>query len=102
MKASEFETIVKTRLLQLFADMSAGLGVSPARRLRLEGYLQAGVEMGLLSRSHAVSILCECYAEQFGESLAVDAPILGDPKAELVDIRIPLRYPVAGDADRTS
>lgn len=62
--------------------------------------MQAGVEMGLLSRFRAVSILCECYAEQFGESLAADSPILGDPDSEPVDIRIPLRYPVAGEADR--
>lgn len=88
--------------MRLFGDMSAGMGVSPARRLRLEGYLQAGVELGLLTRARAISLLCESYASQFGDVLEADSPLLGDPAAEEIDIRIPLRLPLAAEADRPS
>ncbi len=80
--------------------MSAGAGVSPTRRLRLEGYMQAGVECQLISRQRAVELLCQAFCAQFNESLSSDSPILGDPNATPVDIRIPVRFPVAGDADR--
>lgn len=100
MNPVEFESVVTKRLRELFVDMAAGAGVSPTRRLRLEGYMQAGVELGLMTRQRGVELLCHAFNAQFNESLSIDSPILGEPGAKPVDIRIPVRYPVAGDADR--
>lgn len=97
---AEFESVIATRLRELLADMAAGAGVSPTRRLRLEGYMQAGVELGLMTRQRCVELLCHAFNAQFNESISFDSPILGEPNATPVDIRIPVRFPVAGDADR--
>jgi hypothetical protein len=96
--ANAFGAVVQQRLATLLVDM-AGPGVSPSRRLRLEGYLQAGVEMGLITRQQAIDWIVSAFAAQLGEDIAPDSPILGDPNAEPADIRIPLRYGPAGDAD---
>lgn|GEM_PF-2510330 len=102
MNSAEFESILTKRLEALFSDMAAGAGVSPSRRLRLEGYLQAGVELGLMSPQRAFRLVCFTFNAQFAENLSEDSPILGDASSHPIDIRIPLRLPVAGDADRKS
>ena len=100
MSPAQFESLVATRLRELLADMAAGAGVSPTRRLRLEGYMQAGVELGLMTRQRGVELLCDAFNAQFNESISIESPLLGEPSATPVDIRIPVRFPVAGDADR--
>lgn len=56
----------------IFETLQAGGEVSPSRRLRTEGVMEAVVALGLASESELQEALEACYRECIGEALPRD------------------------------
>ena len=63
---------IEKRWRSLFAALEEGGEVSPANRLRTEGFMEALVCMGLATETALQDALERCYAECFSEGLADD------------------------------
>jgi hypothetical protein len=95
----QFELQLGRRLRAVFAAYAGGQDVAPGERLRLEGYMQAGIELGLASRDELVLLLQQTHLEYMGQELAEPFP----PMDENSVIPIPVRmqrapvYPSTSD-----
>ncbi|WP_237066725.1 hypothetical protein [Microbulbifer guangxiensis] len=67
---THFLSEVEARLLRLFSCSKSGYRISPQERHRLEGFMQAGVFLGLTDNS-ALGVLMErCHQTVFNKSIA--------------------------------
>ena len=65
LNARGFQRAFDQRLEQFFAEQAAGFDVPPAELYRLEGYIQAGLELGVLEAA-ALRRALETLAERYG------------------------------------
>ncbi len=63
---------IEKRWRVVFATLESGGEVSPAMRLRTEGFMEALVCMGFATEAALQDALQRCYAETFGEGLQDD------------------------------
>jgi hypothetical protein len=97
--SQQFLQQVTRRLGLVFAAYARGGDVSPGERLRLEGYMQAGIELGMASREELILLLKQVHLDHLGQELADPFP----PMEEASVIPIPVRmqrapvYPSTSD-----
>ncbi len=68
MDAAGFVQEVETRFRQQFKLMKAGYKSSAQERHRLEGFIQAGVFMELVSRTQMQALMDQVFVEVFGKT----------------------------------
>ena len=70
MNKSTFLREVETRLSRLFSASRAGQKIAPVDRHRLEGFMQAGVFLGLVNRSELSGLMENTHLRIFGQTIA--------------------------------
>lgn len=70
MSRDPFISEVEVRLRRLFTASQQGYKASPAERHRLEGFMQAGVFMGLSSNKELAELMGAVHLQIFGKSIS--------------------------------
>lgn len=63
---------LETRWRNIFTTLEQGGEVSPARRLRTEGYMEALVALGLTDEAALQEAMASCYQQCYGQPLQED------------------------------
>jgi hypothetical protein len=63
----QFQTAAQQRLEGFYSNLAQWGEVAPGVRFRLEGYLQAGIDMGLLQRTQLQSMIEASYRSHMGK-----------------------------------
>ena len=69
MNKSDYIAEIKNRLKQMFAASKEGYKSTPAERHRLEGFMQAGIFLGLAKNSELGRVMDEIHVSVFGKTL---------------------------------
>jgi hypothetical protein len=67
---AHFLSEVEARLLRLFSASKSGYRTSPQERHRLEGFMQAGVFLGLTDNAALEALMEQCHQSVFNKSIA--------------------------------
>ncbi|MBY6190040.1 hypothetical protein KUV22_06360 [Microbulbifer agarilyticus] len=70
MQQEKFTQEVARRLRQLFANSKLGMQIPVVERHRLEGFMQAGIYLGLNSKAELANLMEEIHIEVFGKTIA--------------------------------
>ncbi|MCA0899751.1 hypothetical protein [Microbulbifer agarilyticus] len=70
MQQEKFTQEVARRLRQLFANSKLGMQIPVVERHRLEGFMQAGIYLGLNSKAELAQLMEEIHIEVFGNTIA--------------------------------
>ncbi|WP_066959380.1 hypothetical protein [Microbulbifer sp. Q7] len=70
MKQETFIPEVSRRLRQLFSTSKLGMAIPPSERHRLEGFMQAGIFLGLSSKAELAELMEGIHLEVFGKTIA--------------------------------
>jgi hypothetical protein len=70
---NDFIQRVEQRLRDIFLEYNNGCDVPPARLFRLEGYIEAGRDVGLISQQQACDLICSAWREVLNCELPVCA-----------------------------
>ena len=89
-----FEIRVGQELSDYFERLTAGLDVSPAERFRLEGYIAAGVELGLLDRTTVDALITE---QLYKHSAAFPSEIANEKMSDGFIVCSPLKRKLQGE-----
>ncbi len=65
---------VRERITAIFTDYHNGNDVPPGMRLRLEGFIQAGLRFALVDRSAVEKILVDTHQQVFGAPMPESFP----------------------------
>jgi len=76
---AEFLAETRQRLDAVFTAWSGGADVSPGDSLRLEGFMQAGIALGLATREQLQACMAESCLRCLGRSLDEPFPPMADP-----------------------
>lgn len=66
--ADRFIAETRQRLATVFEAWALGRDVAPGERLRLEGFMQAGIVLGLATRQQVLACMAEICREYLGEA----------------------------------
>ncbi|AQQ66522.1 hypothetical protein Mag101_01815 [Microbulbifer agarilyticus] len=66
----KFAEEVARRLRQLFANSKLGMQIPVVERHRLEGFMQAGIYLGINSKTELAQLMEEIHIEVFGKTIA--------------------------------
>ncbi len=69
MNKDKYINEVEKRLSQLFLASKEGYKASPVERHRLEGFMRAGVFMGIVSNDEMSGLMNSCHQAIFGKSI---------------------------------
>lgn len=95
MNTAVYHEQLQLRLRRIFTAYSQGMDVSPGEQLRCEGFLEAGLVTGQLTRDEAEAMVAATYVSVYGEAwpfafgerieipvLKMRAPVWPSAKAE--------------------
>ena len=69
MDKNKFVAEVEKKLTTMFRSRKEGFPTPPEDRHRLEGFIQAGIFMGLATKDELQSLMEQIYMEIFGKSI---------------------------------
>ncbi|WP_346838899.1 hypothetical protein [Microbulbifer sp. SAOS-129_SWC] len=69
MDPTQFLTEVEARLSRLFSASKCGYRMPAQERHRLEGFMQAGVYLGLTNNRELAELMERCHQQHFGMSI---------------------------------
>ena len=70
MNKDDFIVEVEKRLNRIFQASKDGYKVSPVERHRLEGFMNAGVYMGVVTNAELAKVMNDIHVSIFGKSIA--------------------------------
>ncbi|WOX07085.1 hypothetical protein [Microbulbifer pacificus] len=70
MQQEKFTQEVSRRLRGLFGSSKLGFPIPPIERHRLEGFMQAGIFLGLSSKAELAQLMEDIHVDIFGKTIA--------------------------------
>lgn len=68
----DYQLLLEARFKALFERYAEDKDVTPAQRFRLEGFVEAGLELGLITEPELLTLKQQCAEKAFGSTVSAE------------------------------